>query len=68
VVRFLTKESLYSLQWEVRRVKLPDRPGLDHEASSWPIVRAEPYLGDGKIAFLTDARAIGAAETLLSFV
>jgi C-terminal processing protease CtpA/Prc len=56
-----------SAQWHVPTPRLPDRREMPFEVSDWPLEPAAPRIR-GRVAFLTDARAISAAETMLGIV
>jgi hypothetical protein len=63
----LVDEPARSAQWHVPLVRRPDRVGMSFEQSGWSVQPAEPHLG-GRAVFITDGRAISAAETYLGIV
>jgi C-terminal processing protease CtpA/Prc len=67
LLRHLTDQPLNSARWNVPLVTLPDRQGWRWQESSWDLRPAEPRLS-GRIAFLTDGRAISYAESILGIV
>ncbi len=67
VLSHLTKGMLTCAQWHVPLVSLPDRAEMTFEKSDWPVAPRTPHI-DGKRAFITDGRAISAAETVLGIV
>jgi C-terminal processing protease CtpA/Prc len=54
-------------QWHVPVVLYPDRQNMAFAFSNWQVEPKEPRL-QGKVAFLTDGRAISYAETYLGIV
>jgi C-terminal processing protease CtpA/Prc len=47
----------------------PDQANIvGYENHEWELEPQEPYLGDKKVAFITDGRAISYAESFLSFI
>ena len=66
-IAHLVDEPVSSARWRVPRVHRPDRVGLLYDEGNWTIEPAAPRLG-GRIAVLTDGRAVSAAETLLGIV
>jgi C-terminal processing protease CtpA/Prc len=63
----LTDQPVSSAQWHVPAVTRPDRLEMAFEQSSWDLEPEAPRIR-GKVAFLTDARAISYAETFLGIV
>lgn len=63
----LTAKPLDSAQWHVARVRRPDRTDFDFERSGWSVEPKSPRLPP-HVAFITDSRAISAAETYLGIV
>jgi C-terminal processing protease CtpA/Prc len=57
---------LRSAQWHVPSPARPDREGVTFSQSSWTVSPIEPFLGN--VVFLTDGRAVSAAETYLGIV
>lgn len=60
----LMKAKGTSAQWRVPVVQRPDREGLTFDFSNWDVDPEQPRI-EGKVAFLTDGRAISYAETFL---
>ena len=56
-----------SARWNVPIVTRPDRQDVRWQFSNWPVEPLEPRL-KGKIAFLTDGRAISYAETCMGII
>ncbi|HYG61285.1 MAG TPA: S41 family peptidase [Thermoanaerobaculia bacterium] len=63
----LTGEEMTSAQWHVPLVTRPDREGMGFAVSNWAVKPAQPRF-QGKVAFLTDGRAISYAETYMGIV
>ena len=63
----LTKEPLRSAKWNVSNATMPDQIGIKFKESGWPLPAEAPYL-PARIVFLTDGRAISAAETFMGIV
>jgi len=63
----LTDERVRSAEWNIPLVTRPDRVDMTFRTSHWFVPPRKPRLR-GRIAFVTDARAISAAETLLGIV
>jgi C-terminal processing protease CtpA/Prc len=63
----LTDRPLWSDRWIVPVTRFPDRRQVTGQASDWSLPPRMPKLS-AKAVFLTDARAVSAAETLLSLV
>jgi C-terminal processing protease CtpA/Prc len=63
----LTDSPLRSPSWDVPIPTRPNREGLSYDHSYSSVEPAAPRF-KGRIAFLTDGRAISAAETLMGFV
>lgn len=64
---YVTTSVVQSPQWNVPQVVLPDGRKTTFNKSSWPVGALTPHF-EGKIAFLTDGRAISAAETYMGIV
>jgi hypothetical protein len=60
----LTSKPLESPQWLVPTPRFPDRKDLSFNRSQWKVKPLEPRF-EAKVAFLTDGRAISAAETYM---
>ena len=58
----LSGETLRSAQWHVPQVIYPDRRDFKFNQSGWPVEPKTPRLPENRV-FLTDGRAISAAET-----
>jgi len=63
----LIDEPVTSAQWHVPMVYRPDRERMTFRLSNWTIQPKKPKLTD-RVAFLTDGRAISAAETYLGII
>lgn len=63
----LTDTPVTSPQWHVPICDWPDGEKRTFQQSGWPIPPAKPRL-KAKVAFITDGRAISAAETFMSIV
>jgi len=66
-IAHLIDEPVTSAQWHVPLVYRPDREGMTFRFSNWTIHPKQPRLTD-RVAFLTDGRAISAAETYLGII
>ena len=67
VIAHLTDRTVTSARWTVPVVTRPDRQGWEWEVSNWSVQPAEPRL-KGKVAFVTDGRAISYAETYMGII
>ncbi len=67
ILAHLTEETVRSPQWRVPVLRYPDRERMEYHESSWPVAPLTPKIG-GRVAFLTDGRAISYAETMLGIV
>ena len=67
VLQYLTDAPITSAQWNVPIVTRPDREGMGFQLSNWSLDPRQPRLR-GKVAFLTDGRAISYAETYMGMV
>jgi C-terminal processing protease CtpA/Prc len=63
----LIDEAVTSPRMYIPRTSSPDREGVEFVFSNWSIEPSQPRF-QGRIAFLTDERAISYAETYLSIV
>jgi hypothetical protein len=63
----LITEPIESQQWLVPTPRHPDRKDMTFAKSSWTVQPIEPRFA-AKVAFLTDGRAISAAETYMGIV
>lgn len=61
-----TKKTLSSAQWHFPIPVRPDREGMTFVRSGWEVRPAAPFLGN--VVFLTDGRAVSAAETYMGIV
>src|SRR5262249_52344918 len=61
-----TKKPMRSAQWHVPTPSRPDREGMTDARSDWEVSPIAPYLGN--VVFLTDGRAVSAAETYMDIV
>ena len=66
-IAHLIDEPVTSAQWHVPLVYRPDRERMTFRFSNWTIHPRQPRLTD-RVAFLTDGRAISAAETYLGII
>jgi C-terminal processing protease CtpA/Prc len=62
----VTRKPIRSAQWHVPMPARPDREGMTFTKSDWEVQPAEPFLGN--VVFLTDGRAVSAAETFMGIV
>lgn len=62
-----TDAKMTSAQWNVPIVNWPDREKIAWQTSSWPVMAKTPRF-QGKAVWITDGRAISAAETYLGIV
>ncbi|HEX4960649.1 MAG TPA: S41 family peptidase [Thermoanaerobaculia bacterium] len=67
VLAHLTSKTISSARWYVPIVFRPDHQDLYFDFSNWP-VEPQPPRFPGKVAFLTDGRAISYAETYMGIV
>ena len=67
VIAHLIDETVTSAQWHVPVVHSPDRRGMQFQFSNWTVNPQKPRLTKN-VAFVTDGRAISAAETLLGII
>jgi len=67
VLQHLTDKRIDSARWNVPIVMRPDRQGMEFRFSNWSLEPKQPRF-QGKVAFLTDGRAISYAETYLGMV
>ena len=67
VLQHLTDTPITSARWNVPIVTRPDREGMEFQFSNWTLEPREPRIR-GKVAFLTDGRAISYAETYMGMV
>jgi C-terminal processing protease CtpA/Prc len=67
VLQHLTDKTIDSARWNVPIVMRPDRQGMEFRFSNWSLEPRQPRFR-GKVAFLTDGRAISYAETYLGMV
>jgi C-terminal processing protease CtpA/Prc len=67
VLQHLTDTPITSARWNVPIVTRPDRQGMEFQFSNWTLEPREPRIR-GKVAFLTDGRAISYAETYMGIV
>jgi C-terminal processing protease CtpA/Prc len=63
----MSDRPLKSDRWIIMVARFPDRQHMTTEESDWTLPPQKPRL-NARIAFLTDGRAVSAAETLLSLV
>jgi C-terminal processing protease CtpA/Prc len=61
-----TKSVLKSARWNVPNVARPDREETTFYPASWRVQPLEPYVHN--VVFLTDGRAVSAAETFMGIV
>ena len=67
VIAHLIDETVASAQWHVPLVHHPDRRDMRFQFSNWSVPPKSPRF-TRNVAFITDGRAISAAETVLGFV
>ena len=68
VISYLLKEKDTSKWAFVPKIIYPDRENLvGYEAHGWELEPMEPHI-KGKVVFLTDGRAMSAAETFMGFI
>lgn len=67
VLQHLTDKTITSARWNVPIVTRPDRRGMEFQFSNWDVKPKAPRL-KGKVAFLTDGRALSYAETYMGIV
>ena len=67
VIAHLTDETVTSAQWHVPLVHHPDRRSMQFQFSNWPVNPKSPRFTKN-VAFVTDGRAISAAETFLGII
>jgi uncharacterized protein (TIGR03437 family) len=63
----LRAQALGSAQWHVPTPAKPDRIDFTFQASSWELPPLQPAIG-GRRVFLTNGRAVSAAETVMGIV
>ncbi|HET9227917.1 MAG TPA: S41 family peptidase, partial [Thermoanaerobaculia bacterium] len=67
VLQHLTDTPIDSARWNIPIVTRPDRQGMELQTSNWTLDPRKPRF-QGKVAFLTDGRAISYAETYMGIV
>ena len=67
VLQHLTDTPIDSARWNIPIVARPDRERMELQFSNWTLEPRKPRIR-GKVAFLTDGRAISYAETYLGIV
>ena len=67
VIAHLIDETVTSAQWHVPLVHHPDRRGVQFQFSNWTVRPQKPRFTKN-VAFVTDGRAISAAETFLGII
>lgn len=69
-ISHLLKENDTSKAWmKIPKIIYPDQKNIiGHDTHGWQLKTQEPYLGDKKIIFLIDGRAISYAESYMSFI
>ena len=67
VIAHLINETVTSAQWHVPLVYHPDRRDMQFNFSNWPVRPKAPRFTKN-VAFVTDGRAISAAETFLGII
>lgn len=70
IISHLLSEKDTSTAWmRVPQVIYPDQENLvGYQNHGWEMEPKEPYLGDKKVVFITDGRAISYAESFMSFI
>jgi C-terminal processing protease CtpA/Prc len=66
VLSHFTRTRIRSARWTVPSPTRPDREGMTFSKSDWPVDPAEPFIDN--VVFLTDGRAVSAAETFMGIV
>ena len=66
-LRHIATRPLDSARWNVPTPRRPDQEGLDFRESKWALSPADPRI-PGAAVFLTDGRAVSAAETYMGIV
>ena len=66
-IAHLLDQAVTCAQWHIPVVLYPDRRNMTFNFSNWPVQPKAPRLR-GKVAFLTDGRAISYAETYLGII
>jgi hypothetical protein len=61
-----TKKRIRSARWTIPSPTRPDREGMTFSKSDWPVDPEEPFIDN--VVFLTDGRAVSAAETFMGIV
>ena len=68
VLQRLSDKPITSAFWNVPRVTKPDHQGMEFVQSRWPFTGPLSPRFTGKIAFMTDGRAISYAESVMGIV
>jgi C-terminal processing protease CtpA/Prc len=66
LLEHFTNKPIRCAHWNVPTPARPDREGLTFAESEWTVHPAKPFVGN--LVFLTDGRAVSAAETFLGIV
>jgi C-terminal processing protease CtpA/Prc len=66
-LQHLTDKTIHSAQWHIPILTRPDRQEMKFDSSAWTLEPLAPRL-KGKVAFVTDGRAISYAESCLGIV
>jgi C-terminal processing protease CtpA/Prc len=67
ILQHLTANTIYSPQWMIPSIELPDRVDMKFELKQWTVEPENPHL-KARAIFLADARAMSRPETLLGMV
>lgn len=68
VIRRITTKPVTSALWNIPLVSTPDHRDMKFTVSRWPLMEPAVPRFRGKIAFITDGRAISYAETIMGIV
>ena len=69
ISHLLTEKDTSKAWMRVPEILYPDQENLvGYEPHGWELEPKEPYLGDKKVVFITDGRAISYAESYMGFI
>jgi C-terminal processing protease CtpA/Prc len=66
LLEHFTNKPIHCARWNVPTPARPDREGLTFAESEWTVHPTKPFVGN--LVFLTDGRAVSAAETFMGIV
>jgi C-terminal processing protease CtpA/Prc len=66
ILQHATKVPISSAQWHIPTPARPDREGMTYRRSSWDVEPVAPFFSN--VVFITDGRAVSAAETFMGIV